>query len=43
MDLRRILGNDLYNRAKQYAECKFGKRKLAMLVRIAVKEYLKGE
>lgn len=40
MDLRRILGADLYDRAKQYAERKFGKRKLALLVRIAVVEYL---
>lgn len=40
MDLRRILGADLYDRAKRYAEQRFGVRKLAMLVRIAVKEYL---
>lgn len=42
MDFYRILGADLYNRAKRYAEKKFGKRKLAMLIRIAVEEYLKG-
>lgn len=40
MDLRRILGADLYDRAKQYAEKKFGNRKLALLVRMAVEEYL---
>lgn len=41
MDLRRILGVDLYECAKQYAEKRFGNRKLAFLVRMAVKEYLK--
>ena len=40
MDLRRILGTDLYNRAKRYAEKRFGNRKLAMLVRVAVEEFL---
>lgn len=40
MDLRRMLGDDLYERAKLYAEQKFGCRKLAMLVRVAVVEYL---
>ena len=40
MDLRRILGADLYDRSKRYAEKRFGKRKLAMLIRIAVEEYL---
>lgn len=40
MDLRRILGADLYERAKRYAEQKFGNRKLALLVRMAVEEYL---
>ena len=40
MDLRRILGTDLYNRAKRYAEKRFGNRKLALLVRMAVEEYL---
>lgn len=43
MDLRRILGADLYDRAKRYADKQFGVRKLAMLVRIAVKEYLDRE
>ena len=38
MDLRRILGTDLYNRAKRYAEKRFGNRKLALLVRMAVEE-----
>ena len=40
MDLRRILGADLYERAKRYAEHRFGNRKLALLVRMAVEEYL---
>lgn len=40
MDLRRILGMELYDRAKRYAEQKFGNRKLALLVRMAVEEYL---
>lgn len=40
MDLRRILGADLYNRAKRYAEQRFGNRKIATLIRIAVVEYL---
>ena len=40
MDLRRILGNALYERAKRYAEKQFGNRKLALLVRIAIVEYL---
>lgn len=40
MDLRRILGADLYERAKQYAEKRFGKRKVALLIRMAVEEYL---
>lgn len=40
MDLRRILGPELYERAKQYAEKRFGNRKLALLVRMAVEEYL---
>ena len=40
MDLRRILGADLYYRAKLYAEKRFGNRKLALLVRMAVEEYL---
>lgn len=40
MDLRRILGNDLYDRARKFAEQKFGNRKLALLVRMAVEEYL---
>lgn len=40
MDLRRVLGADLYERAKRYAEQKFGNRKLALLVRMAVEEYL---
>ena len=40
MDLRRILGADLYERAKRYAEQRFGCRKLALLVRLAVEEYL---
>lgn len=43
MDLRRILGADLYDRAKKFAEQKFGNRKLALLVRIAVVEYLRKE
>ena len=40
MDLRRVLGEELYDRAKRYAERKFGCRKLALLVRMAVEEYL---
>lgn len=40
MDLCRVLGKELYERAKQYAEKKFGNRKLALLVRMAVEEYL---
>lgn len=40
MDLRRILGPELYDRAKCYAEKRFGNRKLALLVRIAVEEFL---
>lgn len=40
MDLRRILGPELYERAKRYTEKKFGNRKLALLVRMAVVEYL---
>ena len=40
MDLCRVLGGELYERAKQYAEKKFGNRKLALLVRMAVEEYL---
>lgn len=40
MDLRRILGTDLYDRARKFAERKFGSRKLALLVRMAVEEYL---
>lgn len=42
MDLQRVLGASLYERAKRYAEQKFGNRKLALLVRVAVEEYLKG-
>ena len=40
MDLQRVLGPELYNRAKKFAEQKFGNRKLALLVRMAVEEYL---
>lgn len=40
MDLRRVLGPELYARAKSYADRVFGNRKLAMLVRVAVEEYL---
>lgn len=40
MDLRRILGQELYARAKSYADRVFGNRKLALLVRMAVEEYL---
>lgn len=40
MDLQRVLGADLYARAKSYADRVFGNRKLAMLVRIAVEKYL---
>lgn len=40
MDLCRVLGKELYERAKQYAEQKFGNRKLALLVRMAVGEFL---
>lgn len=40
MDLRRVLGADLYERAKRYAEKRFGNRKLALLVRMAVGEFL---
>ena len=41
MDLQRVLGADLYARAKSYADRVFGNRKLALLVRMAVEEYLK--
>ena len=40
MDLRRILGSELYERAKAYSDRKFGARKLALLVRIAVEQFL---
>ena len=40
MDLRRILGPELYDRSKRYAEKRFGNRKLALLVRMAVEEFL---
>lgn len=40
MDFQRILGEELYERAKRYADKRFGKRKLALLIRIAVEEYL---
>lgn len=40
MDLRRMLGYDLYERAKRFADKKFGSRKLSLLVRMAVLEYL---
>lgn len=40
MDLQRVLGPELYNRAKKIAERRFGNRKLALLVRMAVEEYL---
>lgn len=40
MDLCRVLGKELYKRAKRYAEKRFGNRKLALLVRMAVEEYL---
>lgn len=40
MDLRRVLGPELYERAKRYAEKRFGNRKLALLVRMAVEEFL---
>ena len=40
MDLCRVLGKELYERAKRYAEKRFGNRKLALLVRVAVEEYL---
>ena len=43
MDLRRVLGAELYERAKVYSDRKFGVRKLALLVRIAVEQYLKSE
>ena len=40
MDLCRVLGKELYERAKRCAEKRFGNRKLALLVRMAVEEYL---
>lgn len=40
MDLRRILGADLYDRAKRYSAMLFGNRKIVTLIRIAVAEYL---
>ena len=40
MDLRRVLGAELYERAKAYSDRKFGSRKLALLVRIAVEKFL---
>jgi len=43
MDLRRVLGAELYERAKAYSDRKFGSRKLALLVRMAVEQYLKSE
>lgn len=43
MDLRRVLGSELYERAKAYSDHKFGARKLALLVRIAVEQFLKAE
>lgn len=42
MDLRRVLGDALYERAKRYAEQKFGNRKTVVLIRIAVEKYLKA-
>lgn len=43
MDLRRVLGSELYERAKAYSDKNFGARKLALLVRIAVEQFLKSE
>lgn len=40
MDLRRVLGAELYERAKAYSDRKFGSRKLALLVRMAVEQFL---
>ena len=41
MDLRRVLGETLYKEAREYSDRVFGAKKLAMLVRIAVAQYLK--
>ena len=43
MDLRRILGADLYERAKRFADKKFGSRKLSLLVRMSVLEDLEKD
>ena len=43
MDLRRVLGSELYERAKAYSDRKFGARKLALLVRIAVEQFLDAQ
>lgn len=43
MDLRRVLGAELYERAKAYSDRKFGARKLALLVRIAVEQFLDAQ
>lgn len=40
MDLRRVLGPELYERAKRCSAMLFGNRKIVTLIRIAVAEYL---
>lgn len=40
MDWRRVLKQELFDRAERYAEQRFGKCKLALLVRVALEEYL---
>lgn len=40
MDLRRVLGSNLYERLKKYSERRFGDRKMVVVIRLAVEEYL---
>ena len=43
MTIPQILGDNLYQEAKEYADAKFGNRKIATLIRIAVSEYIDRE
>lgn len=40
MDLRRVLGLNLYDRLKKYSERRFGDRKMVVVIRLAVEEFL---
>lgn len=40
MYFKKLLGADLYDRAKRYAEQHFGNRKMVVVIRLAVEEFL---